>query len=157
MKNKLIFLCLSAAFLASCRKDVVYKDFHEFKSHSWHKTETVTFETTLNDVSNPYDIDISVRHLSVYPFADVVVAFTIETPAGERRVMEHDLLIRNTDGTFKGDGMGDIYDIDLPAYKNLQLNQAGLYRFTIESRMPVVEMPGISGMGIIIRKSQADK
>ncbi len=156
MKNKLIFLCLSTVFLISCTKDTVFKDFHEFDKHSWHKTEAVTFEATLNDVSKPFDIDISIRHLSVYPFADVVVAMTIETPAGERRVMEHDLIIRNTDGSFKGDGLGDIYDIDLPVFKGLQLTNTGLYRFTIESRMPVVEMPGISGIGLVIRNSNAE-
>jgi len=154
MLQKTLLFILFAFLLSSCGKDRVFKAIHDFDNGKWAKSDIVTFEANIENADIEYDILIAVRHASAYPFANVIIGLTLETPSGEKRMMEHSLIIRNTDGTFKGDGLGDIYDISVPVYKKVQFKTPGKFKFIIENRMPLVEMPGIMSIGLIINKSK---
>jgi len=139
-------------FSMSCQSDKMYIKHQKFANNSWQKSELVTFEVDIAE-PKPQDIYIAVRHANYYPFANVLIGLTIETPAGETRFKAHDLIIRNPDGSFKGDGLGDIWDIDVPVFDKFPFNQKGTYKFTIENRMHLVEMKGIMSIGLVIKKS----
>lgn len=157
MRIKIILLALLTVFLTSCSSDNLFEKHHDFDNNTWAKSEQVVFDVTIEDTSEPYDIFIVIRQASAYPYANVVVGLTIETPAGEKRMMEHSFIIRNEDGSFKGDGLGDIYDITLPIFENFPMNYEGTYRFVFDNRMHLVEMPGIMSIGLIIKKKGEEK
>ena len=157
MINRFLLFVLLALVLSSCGKDSVFKKYHDFDKNTWAKSEIVTFEPTIENTDQEYDISFGISHASAYPFANVIIGVTIETPAGEKRFMQHSLIIRNTDGTFKGDPLGEIYDISVPAYKNFVFKNSGKYKFIIENRMPLVEMPGLISIGLIINKSKSEE
>lgn len=157
MIQRTIFFFFLITIATSCNKDSVFDKNHDFNNNTWAKTEIVTFETNIEDVESEYDIYISVRNASFYAFANVIVGLTIETPSGESRMMQHDLIVKNTDGTFKGDGLGDIYDISIPVFKNMLFKDKGKYKFIFDNRMHLVEMPGIMSVGLIIKKSKTEE
>ena len=138
---------------SSCNKNTVFEKHHDFDKNTWAKTDIVTFEANIENVDQEYDILVAIRHTPSYAFANVIIGFTIETPAGEKRMMQHSLLIRSTDGKFLGEGLGDIYDISVPVYKKMLFKYPGKYKFTIENRMNLVEMPDLMSIGLIIKKS----
>jgi len=154
MKNalKTLFCLVPAVILLSCNADKVFEKHHKFKDNTWHKSEIVTFEADMKG-SGAHDIIIAVRHAGYYPFANVIIGLTIETPEGETRFMQHNLVIRNTDGSFMGSGLGDIWDIEIPVFTNFPFQQRGTYRFIIENRMHLTEMKGLMEIGLIIKKS----
>ena len=147
-----IILIIAIVFI-SCNKNKVFEKHHKFNNNTWAKTENITFKTTIENIDRTYDILIAVRHMSGYPFANVVIGLTIETPVGEKRMMQHDLIIRNTDNSFKGDGLGDIWDVEVAVFKKFQFKNTGMYKFIIENRMHLAEMPGIMAIGLVIKKS----
>jgi gliding motility-associated lipoprotein GldH len=101
-----------------------------------------------------YDVIVEVRHASHYPFANLLIELNIIYPSGEERVKAHDLLLRNSDGKFKGNGLGDIWDVSIPVYKNHSFNALGKYKFAIRNIMPVHETPGLMEIGLNIKKSK---
>ena len=157
MLQRTLFFILSAFLLSSCNKDKIFEENYDFKNNTWSKSEVVTFEPNIENVDQEYDILIAVRHTSAYPYANVIIGLTMETPGGEKRMMQHSLIVRNEDGTFKGEGLGDIYDIKVPVFKNILLKYPGKYKFIIENRMHLVEMPDLMSIGLIIEKSDTKK
>jgi len=153
MLRKTIFFVLLAFVMTSCNKNKVFEKYHDFADNKWGKSDVVTFEVNIDKVDIEYDILIAIRHTPAYAFANVIIGLTIETPAGEKRMMQHSLIIRSADGKFLGDGLGDIYDISVPVYKNMLFKYPGKYKFTIENRMHLVEMPDLMSVGLIIKKS----
>jgi len=154
MIQRIIFFLFLIVTATSCNKDRIFEKNHDFNNNTWSKTEIVTFEADIEDVESEYDIYLSVRNASFYPFANVIMGLTIETPAGESRMMQHELMVKNTDGSFRGEGLGDIYDISIPVFKNMLFKDKGKYKFIIDNRMHLVEMPGIMSVGLIIQKSK---
>jgi len=155
MANKIYISFFILFFFTSCSKNAVYNEHHEFENNTWAKSEIIDFDVNIEDVNSDYDILVAIRHISGYPFANVVVGLTIETPAGETRMMQHSLIIRNTDGSFKGDGLGDIWDIEVPVFEKYQFKEKGIYKFTFENRMHLAEMPGLMSIGLILKKTKA--
>ncbi|MDD3875881.1 MAG: gliding motility lipoprotein GldH [Bacteroidales bacterium] len=149
--KKFLILCITVIFFAACNQSNVFEKHHELKDNKWLKTEIITFQVEIENPDN-YDIIIAIRHASFYPFANVLMGLTIETPEGESRFMQHDLIIRNTDGSFKGEGLGDIWDIELPVFENFPFSQKGNYTFKIENKMHLVEIIGLMEIGLIIKK-----
>ncbi len=156
MFHKSCFIFILLFVLTSCSKNTVFDENHKFENNTWAKSEIVSFDVTIEDVSFAYDVLIAIRHMSGYPFANVVVGMTIETPAGETRMMQHSLIIRNTDGSFKGDGLGDIWDIEVPAFEKYLFKETGTYKFKIENRMHLAEMPGLMSIGLILKKCEEE-
>ncbi len=153
MKRSTIFFVLLPLLLLSCNKNKVFDKHHDFDGNKWGKTDIVTFDADIDKVDQEYDIFVAVRHTTAYAFANVIVDLTIETPAGEKRTMQHSLIIRSADGKFLGDGLGDIYDISIPVFKKMLFKYPGKYKFTLENKMHLVEMPDLMSIGIIIKKS----
>lgn len=153
MRLKNILLLAGVLALGACTGGHFFEKHIDINNHVWAKTDVIRFDVPVTDTESLYDIFIAVRHMSAYPYANVLVSLTIETPAGEIRVKQHDLIIRNTDGSFKGDGLGDYWDIEVPVFKEFEFRNEGTYKFSIENRMHLTEMPGIMAMGLVIKKS----
>ncbi|NVO02274.1 MAG: gliding motility lipoprotein GldH [Bacteroidetes bacterium] len=140
--------------LFSCNSIDVCNQKQTISNNVWVRDQTADFDVEIKDSIQKYDVSIVIRHASYYPYANLVVELFMTFPTGEERVKEHDLLLRNKDGSFLGEGMGDIWDISIPVYKNHVFNALGKYKFTIRNVMPVHETPGLMEIGLNIKKSK---
>jgi len=153
MNFKLLLIVFSVVFLTSCNNKKVFEKHHDFEKFIWHKSEIVEFEVDIKDKDIEYDVFVAVRYITQFPLKHVKIGLAIESPHGEKRFKAHDLLIKNEDGSNKGDGLGDIWDVEVPVYKNKLFAVSGVHKFSIENRMHLIDMPGIMAMGIVLRKS----
>ncbi len=122
MKNIAIYklILLSFAFFLifqGCGKRKIYEEFEKFSNYSWNRFNYLNFEADIQDTSRYYDIFLAVRHITQYPYKKLDVNFTSYTPSGEERSMEYSFRIKNDEGKFLGEGMGDLWDIELPLRK----------------------------------------
>lgn len=152
IRKLLYYLFFLAFVITSCNKSKVYEKHIKLDNNTWERNHALSFEVNIKE-EKPHDIYIAVRHASYYPFANVVVGLTIETPHNEQRFMRHDLLIRHQDGSFKGDGLGDIWDINIKVFERFPINGTGTHTFTIENLMHLVEIKGIMAIGLIVKQS----
>jgi gliding motility-associated lipoprotein GldH len=140
--------------LFSCNSVDICNQKQTITNNIWVRDQTADFDVEIKDSIQKYDVSIVVRHASHYPYANLVVELFMIFPTGEERVKEHSLMLRNPDGSFKGEGLGDIWDISIPIYKNHVFSTLGKYKFTIRNVMPVHETPGLMEIGLNIKKSK---
>ncbi len=150
-----IFFASLIVVLASCGHKKIFEKHLDIENYSWNRYKKFEYTVPVKEKDVNYDIYIAVRHITQYPFANLMVGLSIYYPGGEERYDEFDLILRDKSGKLIGDGTGDIWDISIPVIKNISFKEAGNYKFEIENLMPKFETPGIMQIGLIVKK--ADK
>jgi gliding motility-associated lipoprotein GldH len=152
MKKFLIFV-LPALLLISCDSGKVFQRFEDIPNNVWTKENTITFEVDIQDTAPAYDVELAVRHSIYYVWANIVVHLNVQYPSGEVRTKEVEFFVRNTDGSFKGEGAGDLFDINFPWMEDVTFPEKGKYIFTVQNAMPQVETEDVMQIGLIVRKA----
>jgi gliding motility-associated lipoprotein GldH len=154
MKRNLFILIILTAFMVSCNHDKVFEKYEKMNDNKWLKSQSLTFEVPIEDTSSVYDISLTVRHADYYTYANILVTIDQVTPVGEERYKNFDLRLRKNDGSFIGDGSGDIWDTKILVYKKMSFNNKGTYKFVVENHMPYVETEGIMEIGFVVEKAK---
>jgi gliding motility-associated lipoprotein GldH len=140
--------------MVSCNHDKVFEKYEKMSDNKWVKTQSLAFEVPIEDTLSAYDIFLTVRHADYYPYANILITINQITPSSEERYKNFDLRLRNTDGSFIGDGSGDIWDTKILVYKKMSFNNKGTYKFVVENHMPYVETEGIMEIGFVVEKTK---
>jgi gliding motility-associated lipoprotein GldH len=151
-KTRIALLILSTAMFLSCGKGRVFEEHRKLPDYNWQRFNNIIFEADIEDVEASYNIFIAIRHVTNYPFKNLVLTSIMTTPGGEERFLDHDLRIRDDNGKPLGNGMGDIWDINIPIRKNFRFNKPGRLIIEFENRMPRPVTQGIMEVGLIIEK-----
>lgn len=151
MRNILLIISLALVALISCDSNSVYREFQETENLEWNKTDIKSFTYTNADDTSSFDVYFAFRYAQGYQFPNALVTITEKSPQGETTI-PMDFKVRNEDGTYIGDGSGDIWDIEIPIHENVQLDK-GTYSYKIENSMPLDKVHMVMEVGIIIRKS----
>lgn len=153
--KKTIFLCaIIVALLTSCSKNKVFEKYIRIENYKWKRDKLVTFDVDIKDVKTNYDVTLALRHTTYYAFANIRVNVTITYPGGDIRTKDYNIFVRNTDGSFKGDGAGDLWDITYPVFTDITFSETGIYKFEVQNVMPLTELPDIMDVGLIVRKAE---
>ncbi len=151
--NKLLFVIL-LIIISSCNPGRIYEKHIKLKDYAWDKQETFTFTFEVEDISASYDIYIAIRHAHIYPYKNLLVSSVMTTPSGEKRYTDYDLMIKDKNGDFLGDGMGDLWDITIPVRKNFRFHEKGKCTIEFENRMSKVRTPAIMEVGLIVEAAR---
>jgi gliding motility-associated lipoprotein GldH len=81
------------------------------------------------------------------------VNITFYLPGGEMRSVDYHFNLKDEQGKWLADGMGELWDIELPIRKKLRMPEAGICKVRIENKMTKLETPGIIEMGLIVKKA----
>jgi len=154
LKSKyFVILCLTFC-LAACNRNIVFSEYKSFPNSDWKINDTVSFDVELNDKVSFHDINLLVRHAETYPYRNIIVFVTVKYPDGAIRTDTMDVLLANDKGEWLGSGAGDIFDLTVPAKKNLRLPLTGKYRFSFIHGMRDNPLPLIMDFGLSIEKSK---
>lgn len=151
MKNLSLLLFL-AAFLVSCGSKKITEQQKSFTDKTWQPGQNLTYEFTIIDTAASYDISAVVKHFNNFPLDRVSLSFTLEDPAGEKRISEHDLVIRNKKGQFLGKKFGDTITMDFAIRNRYKFRAPGKAKVTLVSRISSTATFGIGGISIVVRK-----
>ena len=103
-----------------CSPNKIYEKKYKFDNYSWNRFNNLYFEVPINDIKSNYNFYLAIRHITQYPYRNLMLNLTINTPSGEIRSKEYDLRLRDKDGKLIGDGMGDLWDISFPLRKDFK-------------------------------------
>lgn len=152
MKKFIIPVIITILF-AGCNNNTVFKEYEKFDDVSWSKLDILNFEFPVNE-KEEYDFYLALRHHTDFPYSFIDVNITFFTPDGEMRSRDYHFRLKNTKLEWKGDGMGELWDIELLIRKEMVFNKGGICKIRIENRMRKVETPGIMEIGLIVKKSE---
>ena len=152
MKTNISFVSIIIIGLCSCGKTTIFEKYEKFDNATWSKNKMISFDVPVSNINKTYNIYITVRHSEIYPFNNLFVGVDIYTPSGDKRSKDYYLEIRNEDRSFKGDVLGDIWDLKQMIMKNASFTKAGVHKFTISNLMQYPELPDIMEIGLIVER-----
>ena len=152
MKKLIPSLFIFIFTITSCDSKKIFEKHIHIERITWNRFDVKTFNVDIKDISATYDFYIAIRHHTEVPFKSITVSFTLYTPSGESRIMEHEINLRDREGKPLGDGLGDLWDLEYPAWPDFKFTEPGICRVEISSTMSQADLPGIMQVGLIVRK-----
>ena len=156
IRNSVLLLLVAILFFSCDKKRV----FDEYKSvgNAWHKDSIVTFNLPELDSTKRYNLFVTLRDNSNYPFNNLFLIVAIERPNGFTKVDTLEYQMANPDGSLMGDGFSDIKESKL-FYKE-KVRFKGKYKVLIKQavrengKVPgVTALEGITDVGFRIEKT----
>ena len=74
-------------------------------------------------------------------------------PGGEMRSGDYHFELKDENGKWKANGMGELWDIELLIRKNFKMKEEGVCKVRIENKMTKLQTPGIMEIGLVVKKS----
>lgn len=149
----LVCILLAVFFLSSCDNTAVFKEIRKFENLSWNRMNIQYFEVPVAK-GDVLDFYLFLRHYTDFPYDKLFVSITFYSPDGTMRSGEYDFELKNKNGKWKADGMGDLWDIELPIIDGMRFGSEGICKVRVENKYPRSETPGIIEIGLIARKSK---
>lgn len=155
MKNKtiLIPLTLLIFLITSCDRNKVYEEYIKIDNNTWSNDNIVKFEFEIEDTSTLHNVYINVRHASLYQYNNLWLFVTSSAPNGTKAVDTVELVLIDNENRWIGDGLGDIWDVQIPWKTGVRFSHQGVYRVQFEQAMRVDKLPGIMDMGLRVEKA----
>ena len=138
--------------ITACGNSTVYKEYREFDNVSWNRFDIQHFDVPV-ETGEVLDFYFFIRHHSYFPYDFIDVNITFYLPGGEMRSGDYHFNLKDDQGHWLADGMGELWDIELPVRKNLRMPEAGICKLRIENKMTKLETPGIIEIGLIVKKA----
>jgi gliding motility-associated lipoprotein GldH len=148
-------LVLALFLIASCSKNVVYREYRTFEENEWHSKDKAVFEMDISDTQSLNNISLMVRHADGYPFSNIYLFVTTFYPDGAAKTDTMEVMLANNKGEWQGDGAGDIFDLKVPIKKNVRFPLSGHYKFEFTQAMQADPLPLIMDFGFEIERSEA--
>jgi gliding motility-associated lipoprotein GldH len=155
IKTRLFFGFFTLLFLfTACDSGQVYKEYESLKNHEWKRDHTIVFDVQIDDIKSNYDVYLSIRHTTYYPYANLLVNITSYDPSDNMRTKDFEFYLRSPDGQFKAEGAGDLWDIDFLLFEDISFPEEGVYSYHVSNYMPYVSTPDIMEVGLIVKKTE---
>lgn len=148
---KVLAFILLFVGLTSCGKNTVYKEYVDIPSGVWANDNLLEYTFNIEDASQLYEVDIMLRNASLYPYSNIWIFIHQTAPDGSEVVDTLECVLADKEGKWLGDGMGDLWDNEIPWRLNYSFPQTGEYTYRIEHGMRLEHLPGIMDVGLSIK------
>lgn len=150
--STIAYWLLAIGSLSSCDPDRVFEKNKELPDYIWNANEKVSFDVNISDTLSLHNFYVNVRNADNYPFSNLYLFITTRFPDGKIARDTLECTLANDRGQWLGDGMGDIWDNQIPYKKNVRFPLRGTYTISLEQAMRVNQLPQIMDVGIRIEK-----
>ncbi|MDR2496410.1 MAG: gliding motility lipoprotein GldH [Tannerellaceae bacterium] len=141
----------SLLLLAACSGKAVSNYYQVIDGSKWDRDTEYSFSFMIDDVSEPYNIVMEVRHHDAYPFHNLWIFCTEESPVG---LLLHDTVecrLADEHGRWTGRGLS-LREAAFPIRRLHRFPIRGQYTFGIRHGMRGEALTGIREIGIRIEK-----
>ncbi len=152
--KKYLLIIVSIFALTACNRGKIYEKRQQFDNYTWNRFKPLFFEVTVKDIEAEYNVYLTLRHITQYPYDNLKVNLTIYSPDGEERTTMHTFLIKDTNGNFLSLGAGDLWDLKLLVKGKYIFNKKGTYKFQIDNLMDYFDIVGLVDLGLVVEKSK---
>ncbi len=152
-----LFAVLTLSFaLFSCQPEGrVYSDHKELSPElEWLQKDKREFKVPIEDAGINYDLSLSFRYATGFPYKTLNVKVTEISPSGSEEVKEYELQIRNDQGDYIGDPGLDIWDSEHLVHEGISYEEKGTYTYVIEHLMKQDPVNFAMDIGVILDKAK---
>jgi gliding motility-associated lipoprotein GldH len=152
--NRTIIISIIISFLlASCGNKVVFRQYNKMENVSWNRFDIQHFDVPV-EKDDVLDFYLAIRHHTDFPFDKIWVNVTFYMPDGATRSRDYDFDLKDENGNWLGEGMGELWDIEFPLHKEMAFNKPGICKVRVENKNSKYETPGIVEVGLVVKKSE---
>jgi len=156
VENKLsliiFLLIISALNFISCNKSRIYKENYTFEDYSWSKNEQIIFYPEIERADIQYKGVIHIRYITGYSYKYLNFVLEIIHPNGGQSSKEISIQLLTDDKSYRGNGMGDIWDFDYEISEPITFSKPGKYQIVIKSSMGDQPVNFINEIGLSLNK-----
>jgi len=138
--------------LLSCKQRQVFEKYKKIPDYIWNLHYEVPFEFEIKDTSSIYNVYLNIRNASIYPYSNIWLFVDKQNPQGVQTRSRYEFVLANPDGSWKGDGLGDIFDNHLLLEQAIRFQMAGTYTYTFQHCMRMDNLPAIMDIGLEVEK-----
>jgi len=151
IKN-IVTLVIAIVLITSCGNRAVFKEYRKLDAMSWNRFDIQNFDVSVQK-DEQYDFYFFMRHHTNFPYDYLDVNVTFYMPGGEMRSGEYHFKLKDDNGKWIANGMGELWDVELLIRKNLKMKKEGVCKVRIENKMTKMETPGIMEIGLVVKKA----
>ena len=141
--------------LLSCDSNKVYEEYLEIDKGVWKRENIIRFEFEAEDTITAHNTYINIRNTGDYAYSNVYLFVTMEGPNGNLLKDTVNCILADNRGKWKGKGIGDLVDFQMPFYGEFKFAQKGKYIITYEQAMRVEKgLKGITDVGLRVEKAK---
>ncbi len=153
---KVLALFLGAFLLLSCNSETVFSETQSLDGE-WGADETVEFKLPQLDSLKKYNLFLNIRNTNQYKFNNLFLIVSMNFPHGKTITDTLEYRMANPDGSWLGQGIGDIKENKLWYKENVQFFEEGNYTVDIAHAMRnngevegVTKLEGITDVGFSV-------
>ena len=155
--RRLLFI-IPILLLTACNSGVIYKEYKDLSPNIvWKKSKKIEFEVPVEDTTTTYDMILTLRHITGFPWKEMRINMQMTTPSGIVSHKKYQIQVMDEDKNYVGSGSGDYWDIEQLMEKKIKFHEQGIYTFTATHDMPVEPVPFVMELGLIIKRTPAQK
>lgn len=158
MRNSLKWALLLLV-IAACDSNTVVGEMKSLQG-GWGQNEAVAFTIPQLDSLQSYDIFLHLRNTNEYPFNNIYLIVDMEFPHGKTVTDTLEYRMAAPDGTWLGQGIGDVKESKLWYKEGVRFFEEGAYTLRVSQAVRnngevagVSELKGISDVGYSIEKA----
>ena len=152
-------LFLTVVLLVSCESNTVFSESQAMDGH-WGADEVVQFKLPQLDSLKKYNLFLNIRNTNEYRYNNLFLIVNITFPHGKTVTDTLEYRMAQPDGSWMGQGIGNIKENKLWYKENVQFFEDGIYTVDIAQAMRnngdvegVTKLEGITDVGFSIEEA----
>lgn len=157
--NKLLAFILLSVLFVSCESNTVFSETRAMEGY-WGADEVVEFKLPELDSLKKYNLFLNIRNTNEYKYNNLFLIVNMNFPHGKTVTDTLEYRMANPDGSWLGQGIGNVKENKLWYKEHVQFFEAGTYTVTIAQAMRnngaeegVTKLEGITDVGFNVEEA----
>lgn len=134
----------------SCNRGTYFADTVKMEGETWSMFDPCKFTCMVDDTIRVFNIDLSVRTSTKYPYRNLYLFVVTSFPSGSTVTDTIQVMLANEKGDWLGRGAGDLRELTIPYKSNVYFPEKGEYHFKVIQGMRDTVLKGVYDLGMRI-------
>ncbi len=139
----------------SCTDSVLYQSEVSLPGSGWSYDQPASFEFEIKDTSQQVNMLLNVSHSDAYQWQNLYLKLYTDFPGDRKDTQILSVELADKTGRWYGERSGTTITAPILLQDHIRFELPGTYRLRIEQNMRVNPVPDVSGLELVLEKSEA--
>lgn len=131
----LAWACICMLALVACDPARMLDENKDIPDQIWYYKNKPSFDVNIEDTNKTYNVYVNLRVSNDYKYSNFFVLVHQTTPGKLKSKERKELTLIDESGNWLGKGLGDLFDFQIPVYRQIRFREKGIYHFELEQNM----------------------